>query len=252
MSVQHLSGEAPLSTPPPQAPFAAPAAGPAPDAAFGAHTGPYVPGPFCRFCGSVPAVQATIRGHQGFLVIMKFLKLEGPFCRSCGIAAHRSMTEKSLWQGWWGIASALINPVTMLLNLPQRAKINKLAEPLPGAPGQPADPGKPLTRRPAILGLLIPVIAVGAIAFNVQQDPSYADVGDCVHSKHTVTAGVEDNHPNVVVIDCSDPDADARIVGKVSDGTNRETACDRFSDSDGYYTEERGSERLTLCLHFLK
>ena len=252
MSVQHNSGEAPLSTPPPQAPFDAPTAGPAPDAAFGAYTGPYTPGPSCRFCGSVPAVEATIRGHQGFLVIMKFLKLQGPFCRSCGIAAHRSMTEKSLWQGWWGIASALINPVTMLINLPQRAKINKLTEPLPGAPGQPADPGRPLTRRPAILGLLIPVIAVGAIAFSVQQDPTYAGVGDCVHNKHTMTAGVEDTRPDVVVLGCSDPDADARIVGKVSDTTNGETACERFADADGYYTEEQGSDRFTLCLHFLK
>ncbi|MFJ2776996.1 MULTISPECIES: hypothetical protein [unclassified Kitasatospora] len=206
----------------------------------------------CRFCGSVPAVEATIRGHQGFLVIMRFLKLQGPFCRSCGIAAHRSMTAKSLWQGWWGIASLLINPATMLLNLPQRAKINKLAPPLPGAPGQPMNPGKPLFQRVAVLGLLVPLLVIGAIVYNVQSDPSFASVGDCVHNKNAIVTGVTDNHPDVVVLSCSDPDADARIVGKVKDSSNGETACRQFSDADGYYTEEQGSDQFTLCLHFLK
>ncbi|WP_371477388.1 hypothetical protein [Kitasatospora sp. NBC_00315] len=209
-------------------------------------------GPSCRFCGSVPAVQATVRGHQGFVIIMRFLKLQGPFCRSCGIAAHRRMTADSLWQGWWGIGSAFINPITMLINLPQRAKINKLAPPLPGAPGLPADPGKPVFRRPAILGLLIPLIVVGAIVYSAQRDPGYASVGDCVHSKHTVVAGVEDKDADVVVIDCSDSDADARIVGKVPGTHDGESACTAFSDADGYYYREQGSDQYTLCLHFLK
>ncbi|WP_329493164.1 hypothetical protein [Kitasatospora herbaricolor] len=238
-----------MSTPPTQAfPGAeqhhtAPVGGGAPWAA---------PGPFCRFCGSVPAVEATIRGHQGFLVIMKFLKLKGPFCRPCGVAVHRKMTADSLWQGWWGIASAVINPVTMLVNLPQRAKINKLGAPVPGAPGRPADPGKPLYRRPAILGLLIPVIAVGLIAFQAGRDPSYAEVGDCVHNKNVMTAGVSDTHPDVVVLSCSDPDADARIVGKVSGTANGDSACEAYADADGWYTQEEDSRKFTLCLHFLK
>ncbi|MFC9331386.1 hypothetical protein [Kitasatospora sp. NPDC057015] len=238
-----------MSTPPFQAPPVTdqPAGAPADAAAPGAFAGP-----FCRFCGSAPAVEATIRGHQGFLVIMKFLKVRGPFCRPCGVATHRLMTERSLWQGWWGIASAVINPITMLANLPQRAKINKLGEPIPGAPGQPADPGKPLYRRPAILGLLIPLVAIGLIVFQAQRDPSYASVGDCVHNKNVMIAGVDDTHPDVVVLSCSDPDADARIVGKVSDTANGDSACEGYPDADGYYTEEQGSEKFTLCLHFLK
>ncbi len=71
----------------------------------------------CRFCGGYPAVEATVRGHQGLIIIMRFLKLQGPFCRTCGIASVRDMTAKSLWQGWWGIGSAIINPITMLLNI---------------------------------------------------------------------------------------------------------------------------------------
>ncbi|MFI5528890.1 hypothetical protein ACIA8O_10095 [Kitasatospora sp. NPDC051853] len=247
-----------MSTPPPQQnPFATPPADvPAgqaiPDQQGYVHQGPLPTGPFCRFCGSAPAVEATIRGHQGFLVIMKFLKLEGPFCRSCGIAAHRDMTAKSLWQGWWGIASAIINPVTMLINVPQRLKINKLAEPIPGAPGQPMNPGKPVFRRPAALGILLPVIAVAVFGYTLAGDPSYASVGDCVHNRHTVVQSDQgDSNPDVVVLDCTDPKAEAKIVGKLDDTTD-DTACDQFPGSDGYYTEQQGKRKFTLCLDFLK
>lgn len=206
----------------------------------------------CRFCGSVPAVQASFRGHQGFLIMMRFLKLEGPFCRSCGIAAHRSLTAKSLWQGWWGLASMVINPVTMLLNLPQRRKINKLAPPLPGAPGLPMNPGRALFKRFAVLGFLVPVLVIGAIVYNVQHDPSYASVGDCVHNKNASVSVGADTHPDVVVIACSDPSADARIIGKVKGSSDGETSCKQFSEYDGYYSEEQGRDRFTLCLHFLE
>ena len=210
------------------------------------------PGLSCRFCGSVPAEQATFRGHQGFFVIMRFLKLEGPFCRSCGIATHRRMTAKSLWQGWWGVASLVINPITMLLNVPQRAKINKLAPPRPDAASHPADPGRPVFLRAAILGLLVPAFVIFAIVYSVQHNPSYASVGDCVHNKNATTTGITDTHPNVVVIACSDPDADAKVVGKVKGSSDGETGCRPFSDADGYYSQEQGSDTFTLCLHMLK
>lgn len=96
--------------------------------------GSYPTGPCCRFCGSTPAVNVTVRGHQGFLVMMRFLSLPGPFCRSCGEAAVRRMNLKSLWQGWWGLASLVINPVTMLVNLATLSRIRKLPAPVPPAP----------------------------------------------------------------------------------------------------------------------
>lgn len=203
-------------------------------------------GLFCRFCHARPAEQATFRGHQGFLVMMRFLKLEGPFCRTCGIATHRAMTAKSLWQGWWGLASMVINPITMLLNLPQRMKINKLAPPAPGAQRPPMDPGRPLFKRFAILGLLVPALVIGAIVFGVRRDPAFASVGDCVHNKSTSMTD-----PDVVVIDCSDPTADARIVGKVKSSSDGESSCRQFSAADGYYWQEQGSDKFTLCLQFL-
>jgi len=214
--------------PNPGSAFAAPPVGPA-------------AGLCCRFCGSVPAVMATVRGHQGFLIMMRFLKLQGPFCRSCGIATYRDMTAKSLWQGWWGIASAIINPVTMLINLPERAKFNRLAEPVPGAPGQPMNPGKPLFRRAAILGLVVPISVIGLIVVGMQGDADYASVGDCVQNKGTTSA------PDVQVVDCGSADAEFKIVGKLENSTNYDE-CEKFDGFTVAYTKEKGSSSYTLCL----
>ena len=195
----------------------------------------------CRFCGSVPAVKATVRGHQGMLIVMRFLKLEGPFCRTCGIATYRDMTAKSLWQGWWGIGSAIINPITMLINLPTRAKFGKLPEPVPGAPGQPMNPGKPLFMRPPILFLLLPIALIVLIVFAAQGDPEYASEGECIQNKGTVSA------PDVRVVDCGSADAEYKIVGKLDNSTNSDE-CEQFTGYTVAYTEERGSSKYTLCL----
>ncbi|WP_371498292.1 hypothetical protein OG871_19765 [Kitasatospora sp. NBC_00374] len=235
---------APAYGPPaPGAPaFGQPAAGQIPpQQAFGQPAAPFGYGPVCRFCGAVPAVEATVRGHQGFLVMMKFLKLEGPFCRTCGVAAHREMTAKSLWQGWWGIGSMLINPITMLINLPNRAKINKLPEPVPGAPGQPMNPGKPLFQRIAVLGFLIPALVVGAIVLAAQADPDFADAGDCLHNSGTFS------RPDVSVVDCSSKDADYELLGKIS-GTTDSDRCDVYPGTTSVYVKEKGSTRYLFCM----
>jgi hypothetical protein len=140
----------------------------------------------------------------------------------------------------------LINPITMLTNLSQRAKINKLPPPAPGAPAQPMDPGKPLFQRPAVLGLLLPVLVIGALVYNAQSDPTYASVGDCVHNDGTSA------DPDVVVVPCSGQDAQARIVGKVQDTIDGQKSCRQFDGADGFYAQEQGSDKYTLCLHFLK
>ncbi|WP_112247351.1 LppU/SCO3897 family protein [Kribbella monticola] len=195
----------------------------------------------CRFCGGMPAVQATVRGHQGFLIVMRFLKLEGPFCRTCGIATYRNMTAKSLWQGWWGVGSAIINPITMLINIPTRLKFKQLPEPIPGAPGHPMDLGKPLFQRPAVLGFLLPIAFIALLIYGNQGSPSSASAGDCVQNKGTVSK------PDVKVVDCSSSDAEYKVLGKLSNSTNSDD-CEKF---DGYtvaYTEQNGSSKYTLCL----
>jgi hypothetical protein len=116
----------------------------------------------CRFCGSVPAAKVTFRGHQGMIVIMRFVHLEGPFCRDCGLATFRRMTARTLIQGWWGYASFIITPITVVINLVRRGTVAALPAPQPAPNGQsrpPADPGPPLLARPAaLIGLAIPLV----------------------------------------------------------------------------------------------
>ncbi|MGW1340632.1 LppU/SCO3897 family protein [Kribbella sp. NPDC002412] len=197
----------------------------------------------CRFCGGFPAVQATVRGHQGMIVVMRFLKLQGPFCRTCGIATVRDMTSKSLWQGWWGIGSMIVNPITMLMNLEPWSKFRKLPEPAPGAPGRPMNPGKPLLQRPAIAMLLLPIaLIVAIVAINLSiTTASEATVGSCVVNKGTSTT------PDVEVVDCASSEAEYKVVGKLDD-TVDDTKCEQFPGYEAAYTSEVGSQRYTLCL----
>jgi hypothetical protein len=118
-------------------------------------------GVYCRVCGSTPAVHVTFRGHRGMIVIMQFLRRFGPFCRDCGLATYRDMTSKSLVEGWWGPMSLFVNPITMLTNLGPRSRVALLPAPVAGAPRRPLDPGKPMTQRPAMLMVLLPLILVG-------------------------------------------------------------------------------------------
>jgi hypothetical protein len=120
--------------------------------------------PSCRMCGSVPAAKVTFRGHQGFVIVMRFLSIEGPFCRDCGLGTFRTMTSRTLVQGWWGYASFVITPIIVLLNLVRRGTVADLAAPRPNPHGPsrpPLHPGAPLMARPMTwAGLLILVSLV--------------------------------------------------------------------------------------------
>jgi hypothetical protein len=128
----------------------------------------------CRFCGSVPAVATTFRGHQGMIVLMRFLRMEGPFCRDCGLGTFRHMTSRTLVQGWYGYGSFIITPITVLINLFKRAKVANLPAPQPnpfGPSRQPMNPGPRLLARPMTwLGLCIPVIVAGIILAAIFSD----------------------------------------------------------------------------------
>jgi hypothetical protein len=78
-------------------------------------------------------------------------------------------------------------------------------------------------------------------------------VGDCVHNRAGVTtAGATDDHPDVEVLPCSDPSADAKVVGKESGTGNPDDLCRKYPDSDGYYQKQgSSSDSYTLCLQFL-
>jgi hypothetical protein len=95
---------------------------------------------------------------------MRFLSLSGPFCRDCGLGAFRQMTARTLIQGWYGYASFLITPVTVLINLVRRSRVAGLPAPRALPDGQsrpPMDPGPPLLARPsAIIGLAVPFLLI--------------------------------------------------------------------------------------------
>jgi hypothetical protein len=193
----------------------------------------------CRFCGGYPAVDATVRGHQGLVILMRFLKLQGPFCRTCGTASVRDMTAKSLWQGWWGIGSAIVNPITMLMNIGPMQQFKNLPEPTPG-PGRPMNPGKPLFQRPAILGLLLPVALIGLIVFaNLNSTEAKAKVGACVVNEGSST------NPDVKVVDCASTEAEYKIVDKIDDTTDDSQCSDTAEAS---YVYQNRSTKYVLCL----
>jgi hypothetical protein len=116
----------------------------------------------CRFCGGSPAVDVTVRAHRGMIWLMTFRSLKGPFCRTCGTAAIRDMSGQTLVQGWWGLGSAFITPITLLINLVSYNKIKALPEP-EYRQGPPMDPGKPLMNRPHAVGFAVPAVAFLAI-----------------------------------------------------------------------------------------
>ncbi|EME97178.1 hypothetical protein J7W19_10680 [Streptomyces mobaraensis NBRC 13819 = DSM 40847] len=116
----------------------------------GAHGG-------CQICGGFPAVQTTIRRHQGLVFLMRFYSQKGRFCRTCGTALLREMTAKTCWQWWSPFSLIIFTPLTLLWNLSVHAKLKKLTPPAPGSHGPQPDPGAPLFSRPGAIGLIGPV-----------------------------------------------------------------------------------------------
>ncbi|WP_261951724.1 hypothetical protein [Streptomyces nigrescens] len=185
--------------------------------------GAAAPAPGCMFCGAQPAVQATVRGHQGILYVMRFLSRSGMFCRSCGLATYREMSAKTLWQGWWSPLSVAITPLTLLINLGPRSRFRKLAPPMGGF-RPPLDPGKPLTRRPeamlflvpmTLLALLLPVLFIIGLLADDPHDRSSTTgvekaqtlvVGDCVHNDG------DWHDQDLRTLDCGSADAQFKVT----------------------------------------
>ncbi|MEV7774739.1 hypothetical protein [Kitasatospora sp. NPDC086791] len=150
------------SAPPPEQPYGYPHPQPAPGYGYPPQ-GP-AEGLTCRFCGGYPAVNATVRGHQGLILAYRMLRMSGPFCRTCGTAAVRDMSARTLVQGWWSPVSWLLTPITLLMNLGPHGRFGRLHPPVPGSHGPQLDPGAPLTRRPHLAMLLVPVSLAVAVA----------------------------------------------------------------------------------------
>ena len=127
------------------------------------------PGAACQVCGAMPAAPVTIRGHQGMVVMMRFLRREGMFCRTCALASFRDMQADTMVMGWWGPLSVLITPFTLLGNLSTLSGIRRIPEPVTAGFRPPLDPGKPVFRRPAGILALLPLglLGLAVTAFTV-------------------------------------------------------------------------------------
>jgi len=80
----------------------------------------------------------------------------------------RRLSEQTLWQGWWSPVSLFVAPVVLGLNLVLRIRFDRLPAPVRAAGAAlPMDPGRPLFLRPAILGILVPIALVVAVAIAV-------------------------------------------------------------------------------------
>ncbi|MFD3470186.1 hypothetical protein ACFWWM_28240 [Streptomyces sp. NPDC058682] len=221
-------------------------AGPQPYGAYGAYGAHPEPGRYgCRLCGAWPAAHATVRGHQGLIVLMRFLSLRGPFCRDCGLATYRRMSSDTLWQGWWGPLSVFITPVTLLMNLGPRASFRRLAPPAGGY--RPAlDPGKPLWRRAPFLLLLTPallvLLAVPALVVVglVAGEPQLTS-GQCVRNEGSWT------DQDLEVLSCASPRAEYRVTERPDTPGARCAPTDYVSDPK--YGRD---EFTTFCLTRLR
>ena len=134
----------------------------------------------CKLCGSTPAANMTIHEHNGRLLWMVHKTNKGPFCRDCGTALLRHHQNSTLFQGWFGLFSFFITPVTLLLNLGAWRKVKGLGPPrrdptVESKIPAPLNPGKPLLRRPGpyVAGV---VVAAVVIFIGVKS----ADTGGCL------------------------------------------------------------------------
>ncbi|MEU3725974.1 hypothetical protein [Streptomyces sp. NPDC031705] len=132
---------------------------------------PHAQVPGCRNCGAPEAANFAVRAHVGVLVLMRFHTLNGPFCRQCGRALVRTMTTKTLCQGWWSPLSLVVfTPFTLLWNLIAAMKFAKLPHPTPAPGHRPLDEGPPVHARPLAYVAIIPLLWATWVVVNIVLD----------------------------------------------------------------------------------
>jgi hypothetical protein len=90
----------------------------------------------CRLCHRGPTAAASLFEHHGYGLPLRHLVLRGPLCRQCGLIAWRRMTAQTLLLGWWGLASIVLTPVTLVLNAVALVKLLRT----PSTPAVPIAP----------------------------------------------------------------------------------------------------------------
>jgi hypothetical protein len=137
----------------------------------------------CKLCGSTPAANMTIHEHNGRILWMVHKTNKGPYCRDCGTALLRQHQNNTLVQGWFGIFSFFITPITLLLNLNAWRKVKALGPPARDPTVQskipaPLIPGKSLWSRP---GPYVGGVVVAAVVTLLLVKA--ADTGGCLDNE---------------------------------------------------------------------
>jgi hypothetical protein len=169
------------------------------------------------------------------IFLMRFRRLDGPFCRDCGVAVFRDMTARTLLQGWWGFASFFITLAIVARNAILRGRFASLGvprrDPAVQAPNaRPFDPGKPLLRRAAALGLLVPLVVLGIAVAAANGNQPEAQVGKCVRI----------SGDKAELVDCSEGH-DGKVIS-VADSLDR---CPK--EADGALRRDENSSTV-LCV----
>jgi hypothetical protein len=124
-----------------------------PGAALAAAAGP---AGACQVCWATPAAKVTFAQHIGVVIVWVNRRVKGVFCRECAIALFRREMNLTLATGWWGVISFFLgNPITIIYDLVQRARVARWKPPQrpEGAP-PPLPLGRPVFLRP---GIAVPI-----------------------------------------------------------------------------------------------
>lgn len=205
----------------------------------------------CSNCGSYPAADVNLRGHRGLVLWMEFQKEKGPFCRSCGLSEYRDMTSGTLAGGWWSPFSLVIAPYVLIGNFDAYTQIRALEEPVPGSPRSPMTVGAPVHRRPAILGLLVPLVVVAAIVLwavaarsggTSEDDMAKARAGHCVTNSGSALA------PKMRFTDCVPQASPVFTVLARIEGSGEVAGCPQATTETFFSSRPSGVVEYVLCL----
>ena len=200
----------------------------------------------CTICGNYPARSITLRSETGKILWRVRRRLDGTYCRDCGTALFRSMTNRTMLLGWWGVISFFVNWFTIVQNLFARLSLSGMQRPqgrhadVEARLDRPLSQGRPLLLRSgplATIAVLVVVIlmltnsgSTDSPSYDQPADPQPEDfVGSCLE------LGAQDRITGIV--DC-DGQEDAKVTQVVPNGVK----CD--SRADAWY---EGKDD-TLCV----
>ncbi len=129
----------------------------------------------CRICRSTPTESVKFYQGTGLVLWFRYRQASGPMCRDCGLSVGRSMQNRTLFMGWWGVVSLLSNVLFVAMNSEALRRLNTLREPerLPADAArfpEPLDPGRSVFRRAGFwLAIVLLVLVVVLVISRLRQ-----------------------------------------------------------------------------------